>query len=86
MTEEFLKSPGDPVCTYVQAFNVYKVLCSADEFLTAKYFNEDFSREQVTLSFRQLAKALHPDKNRHPQANDAFLKVMRVYTAVMTRW
>ena len=86
MTEEFMKNPAETTCTFAQAFNVYKVLCSTSEFLSAKYFHEDFSREQVTLSFRKLAKALHPDKNHHPQANDAFLKVMRVYTAVMTRW
>jgi hypothetical protein len=86
MTEEFVKNAGETGCSYAQAFNVYKVTCSTNEFLTAKYFNDDFSREQVTLSFRQLAKALHPDKNRHPLANDAFLKVMRIYTAVMTRW
>jgi hypothetical protein len=86
MTEEFMKNPGETGCVYAQAFNVYKVVCSTEEFLTAKYFSDDFSREQVTLSFRKLAKALHPDKNRHPQANDAFLKVMRVYTAVMTKW
>lgn len=85
MTESFMKNPGEVSCTYAQAFNVYKILCSTNEFLQAKYFNDDFPRDQVTMTFRKLAKVLHPDKNRHPQANDAFLKVMRAYTAVMTR-
>ena len=85
MTESFMKNPGELSCTYAQVFNVYKILCSTNEFLQAKYFNDDFPREQVTVTFRKLAKVLHPDKNRHPQANDAFLKVMRAYTAVMTR-
>lgn len=36
-------------------------------------------RSQLNSHYRKLALILHPDKNRHEQANDAFKKLNQAY-------
>jgi len=39
-------------------------------------------REQAIQYFRRLAKLLHPDKNQHPLAKEAFQKLSEAVQAV----
>jgi curved DNA-binding protein CbpA len=39
-------------------------------------------REQAIQYFRRLAKLLHPDKNQHPLAKEAFQKLSEAAQAV----
>jgi len=36
------------------------------------------TEEEIRVAFRQLALAVHPDKNRDPRAGEAFAKVQQV--------
>ena len=36
------------------------------------------TEEEIRVAFRQLALAVHPDKNREPRAGEAFAKVQQV--------
>lgn len=56
-----------------QAFLVYKFLNTSQEMLVAGM--TQLQPAQLTQFFRKLAKQLHPDKNGHPQAKDAFQAV-----------
>ena len=53
-----------------QAFLVYKFLNTPEEMLVAGM--TQMQPVQLTQFYRKLAKQLHPDKNRHPQAKEAF--------------
>ena len=35
--------------------------------------------------FRRMAKIIHPDKNKHPNAGNAFQKIYKVYEAALSR-
>lgn len=39
-------------------------------------------KEQATQYFRRLAKQVHPDKNQHPLAKEAFQKLSEAIQAV----
>jgi len=41
------------------------------------------SHEEVKKYFRCIARQLHPDKNCHPQAKDAFQKIQGVVNKVL---
>jgi len=43
---------------------------------------EGCREEDIRVAFRQLARAVHPDKNRDPRAGEAFSKVQQVLTRV----
>lgn len=75
----------NPNVSLEQAFLVHKIRCCSNEFLQLKFFSPTLSREETTKAYRTLARMLHPDKNMHPQANEAFLKVSQVYAQVVTR-
>ena len=53
-----------------QAFVVYKFLNTPVEMLLAGM--TQMQPQQLIQFYRKLAIQLHPDKNRHPQATDAF--------------
>jgi hypothetical protein len=67
-----------------QAFLVHKVRVCSQEFLQVKFFSPLMTRDEVSKAYRNLARLLHPDKNSHPLANEAFLKVSQVYAQVVT--
>lgn len=66
---------------YDQVITVYRILCAPEEFLFAKYFS---NKENATSTYRQLAKMLHPDKNRHHLSSEAFLKVSNLFSSANT--
>jgi hypothetical protein len=74
-------SNQDPrVCEQVSS--VYQVICASEAFIRAKYFGRK-TKDQATTAFRHMARNLHPDKNSHPYASEAFLKISGVYASFM---
>jgi hypothetical protein len=61
---------------------VYKVICASESYIRAKYFGNK-TKDQATACYRQLARCLHPDKNKHPFAAEAFLKISSIYAGTM---
>merc|ERR1712038_1189081 len=43
---------------------------------------EGSSDEEIRLAFRQLARVVHPDKNRDPRAGEAFAKVQQAFSGL----
>lgn len=70
--------------SYEEALSVYSLISMSQEDLVATCFKQCESRDQVTRRFRLLARTVHPDKNRHPQAQEAFVALMRGYSQVVT--
>lgn len=64
----------------IEIYNVYKVLYMPDEILIKTFLM--IERSQLNSYFRKLALLLHPDKNKHKNANDAFLKLQAVKSYV----
>lgn len=48
-------------------------------------FRQSLDIETVKSEFRRIAKIIHPDKNKHPDAGIAFQKIHKVYEAVVGR-
>lgn len=69
--------------TYQQSLQVYKIVIMPDEILQSYMFN--LNSDTLRSEFRRMAKIIHPDKNKHPQAASAFQKVYRVYEAALSR-
>lgn len=70
--------------TFQQTLQVYKVLIMPEDALQ-KYMMS-LNNEVLKSEFRRMAKLLHPDKNKHPRAGNAFQKVHKVYEAVVGRF
>lgn len=68
--------------TSEQVYCVYKVICASENFIKKKYFGWK-SKDQATACYRQLARNLHPDKNKHPFSGEAFLKISSIYATTM---
>ena len=73
-----VKSEGTAVSAD-QAFLVYKYLNTPLEHLTAGM--QKMQTQELNQFYRKLAIQLHPDKNRHPQATDAFQVVQSAHDA-----
>lgn len=65
--------PTDCALQREQVYIVYKFLNTPLEVLVSGM--NQMQPTQLTQFYRKLAKQLHPDKNYHPQAKDAFQRV-----------
>jgi hypothetical protein len=63
-----------------QFFLVYKFIHTPIDMIIAGM--NTMMREQATQYFRRLAKQLHPDKNHHPLAKEAFQKLSEAIQVV----
>lgn len=62
------------------------ILALTQQQLVSCYFHPSFSRELRTANYYALARALHPDKNPHPAAHDAFVAVKTAYSISSWQW
>jgi hypothetical protein len=69
--------------TFQQILQVYKISIMPEEVLQTYMFNLNI--ETLKAEFRRMAKAIHPDKNKHPQAGNAFQKIYKVYEVALSR-
>ena len=65
-----------------QAYLVYKFLHTPSEMLINGM--RQMQPQQLSQFYRKLAIQLHPDKNRHPQATDAFQVVQNAMESAKT--
>lgn len=56
----------------------YKYLTTPEEILVSNMMARS-SAEDLKRHFRSISLALHPDKNDHPQAKDAFQTAIKSY-------
>jgi hypothetical protein len=68
---------------YQQILQVYKILIMPEEILQNYMFS--LGADTLKSEFRRIAKIIHPDKNKHPQAGTAFQKVYKVYEVALVR-
>ena len=78
--EAFLaQSDASCPCTYEQALSVYKILeLDADR---VQFILSGMSTEFKKVGYKKLALSVHPDKNRHPLSNEAFLKASELFNS-----
>ena len=83
MAKRYLENPlVKDQATTEQVYCVYKIICASESFIRGKYFGKR-SKDQATTCYRQLARNLHPDKNKHPFSAEAFLKISSIYATTM---
>ena len=75
----FSQSCASSSCTYEQALCVYKVLAIDAERI--KFILSGVKSDSKKVGFKKLALSLHPDKNRHPLSNEAFLKASELFNS-----
>jgi len=68
---------------YQQILQVYKIMIMPEEVLQTYMFS--LNAEALRSEFRRMAKIIHPDKNKHPQAGNAFQKIYKVYEIALSR-
>jgi hypothetical protein len=75
----FVQPDASPSCTYEQVLCVYKILeLDADR---VQFILKGMSADSKKVGFKKLALTLHPDKNRHPLSNEAFLKASELFNS-----
>ena len=67
-----------------QTYYVYKFVNSPIEMLASGMSQMD--PNSLTQFYRKLAKQLHPDKNDHPQAKEAFQRVQEAIESAKKSW
>ena len=63
--------------SFNQAFKVYQILSFPDELLPRQ---SRIGRERSGSIYRKLALEIHPDKNGHPMASQAFQKLNEAWS------
>lgn len=79
--EYFANHPEES--TFDQVFLTYKFMLTPSELLVGGM--ECKSAEDIKRYFRNIAKLLHPDKNGHPSAKDAFQKLLSAVSKASRR-
>ncbi len=84
-TEKYMANKDENVqVTLQQVMQINKVLITPEEILQKYMMN--LNQDLLKSEFRRMAKILHPDKNGHPMAGNAFQKIYRVYEVVIGRF
>lgn len=82
LTHEFMCSNLPPTEEDSEkVYLVYKFLNTPSEILQEGLF-QMLQRQEANAYFKKLAKQLHPDKNAHPFAKEAFQKLSTALTVV----
>jgi len=78
--EAYFDQPeASKTCTFEQALCVYKVLeIDADR---VRFILSGMSPDSKKVGYKKLVLNLHPDKNRHPLSNEAFLKASELFNS-----
>eukprot|EP01016_Furgasonia_blochmanni_P053703 TRINITY_DN872_c0_g1_i4.p1 TRINITY_DN872_c0_g1~~TRINITY_DN872_c0_g1_i4.p1 ORF type:complete len:626 (+),score=136.58 TRINITY_DN872_c0_g1_i4:65-1942(+) len=81
-TLDFMSNKAyDGSVSYQQIFEVYKFLLIPEDVMKNYFLHLEV--EEVKSEYRKLAKALHPDKNKHPEAGIAFQKIHGLYAMAL---
>lgn len=79
MEAEMSSSSFKGETTHIEIYNVYKIIYMPIEILIKTLWMID--KSLLSSHYRQLALILHPDKNKHSYANEAFLKLTNAFDA-----
>ncbi|CAG9330685.1 unnamed protein product [Blepharisma stoltei] len=82
--QEETKAPEEaktPTYTPHQEELCHKIL-SKEDFYEILGVNKDASLDDIKKAYKKLALKLHPDKNQHPKATEAFKKVNRAFSCL----
>ena len=63
---------------------MYKILFIPEDLFIESFIKQGI--EMINTSFRRLAIMVHPDKNPHPYAQTAFLKLSKVYNEAKSKF
>jgi len=78
LAEKYLRENAcSLMINFEDIFLVYKILITAKEILIAKL--RIVPIQELCSFYRKCAAKLHPDKNRHPRASEAFQKLTECY-------
>eukprot|EP00826_Nyctotherus_ovalis_P000263 TRINITY_DN0_c274_g1_i12.p1 TRINITY_DN0_c274_g1~~TRINITY_DN0_c274_g1_i12.p1 ORF type:complete len:429 (+),score=75.12 TRINITY_DN0_c274_g1_i12:83-1369(+) len=66
-----------PLVNFEDIFLVYKILITAKEVLISKL--KAVPAQELCSFYRRYAAKLHPDKNKHPRATEAFQRLAECY-------
>ncbi len=66
-----------------QAYLVYKFVFISEELMVKGLMG--MPKDILSQAYRSIAKQLHPDKNSHPQAKEAFQRVQSAMETVKAR-
>ena len=81
LANDFLTQGSSAEKDHDKVFLVYKFLNTPAEVLQEGLF-QMYQRQEANSYFKKLAKQLHPDKNSHPLAKDAFQKLSTTLSLV----
>ena len=76
---ELSQTNGENAISYDDLFFLHKVLMTSKEMLVAKLWT--IPKDELSSFYMKNAIRLHPDKNNHPQAMEAFQKFTECYKA-----
>eukprot|EP00826_Nyctotherus_ovalis_P044117 TRINITY_DN473_c0_g1_i14.p1 TRINITY_DN473_c0_g1~~TRINITY_DN473_c0_g1_i14.p1 ORF type:complete len:249 (+),score=54.71 TRINITY_DN473_c0_g1_i14:124-870(+) len=78
LAEKYMKeSECGLTVNFEDVFLLYKILYTAKEMLVAKL--KIVPAKELCSFYRKYAVRLHPDKNKHPRASEAFQKFLECY-------
>lgn len=78
LAEKYLKDNGCSLfVSFEDIFLVFKILITSKEMLIAKL--KIVPAQELCSFYRKCAAKLHPDKNKHPRASEAFQKLAECY-------
>jgi len=73
----------DGKSTFQNCCDVYKILLYPDQVL--QVYLGAIEKESLQKEFRNLAKSVHPDKNPHPKAAQAFKKINNFFSIALKK-
>lgn len=76
--ERYMSQPAfKGECSHMEIYNVYKIVYMPFEVLVKTL--SMIEKSQLNKHYRKLALILHPDKNKHEQASEAFKKLTQAF-------
>jgi hypothetical protein len=80
---DYIEKKGTDKNNLNKYLEVYKILLVPDDIF--KLYLNSLNVETLKREYRFLAKSIHPDKNNHPKAGNAFQKLNKLYEEALKK-